>query len=73
MGLQYPQHQKDFPPPDMIPSKDFCIGQSVSCNVWELLSLFDSEGRIMDIEGDLCTVKFFTKIIKIHKRGLTAR
>jgi len=57
----------------MSPDKDFCIGQSVYCNVWELLSLFDWEGRIMDIEGNICTVKFCTKIIKIHKIGLTAR
>ena len=53
--------------------KDFCIGQSVYCDVWELLSLCDVEGRIMDIEGDICTVKFYTKIIKIHKIGLTPR
>jgi len=57
----------------MSPAKDFCIGQSVHCNVWELLSLFDWEGIIMDIEEDICTVKFSTKIIKIHKIGLTPR
>ena len=53
--------------------KDFCIGQSVYCNVWELLSPFDREGTIIDIDGDTYTVKFYTKIIKINKIGLTPR
>ena len=52
---------------------NFIIGQSVYCNVRELLSLFDREGIIMDIDGDIYTVKFYTKTIKIHKIGLTPR
>jgi hypothetical protein len=39
----------------------------------ELVSLFDGEGIIMDVDGDIYTVKFYTKIIKIHKIGLTPR
>tara|TARA_R110000751_G_scaffold57168_1_gene121504 strand:+ start:527 stop:652 length:126 start_codon:yes stop_codon:yes gene_type:complete len=41
--------------------------------VWELLSPFDREGTIIDIDGDTYTVKFYTKIIKINKIGLTPR
>ena len=54
-------------------TKDFCVGQSVYCNVPELLSLFDREGIIMDADGDIYTVKFCTRIIKINKIGLTPR
>ena len=54
-------------------AKDFCVGQSVYCNVPELLSLFDREGIIIDIAGGTCTVKFYTRIIKINKIGLTPR
>jgi hypothetical protein len=54
-------------------TKDFCVGQSVYCNVPELLSLFDREGIIIDIAGGTCTVKFYTRIIKINKIGLTPR
>jgi hypothetical protein len=54
-------------------TKDFIIGQSVYCNVWELLSPFDREGTIMDVDGDIYTVKFYTKTIKINKIGLEPR
>ena len=51
----------------------FCIGQSVFCNVWELLSPFDSEGVILAIQDDYCIVRFYSKTIKLHKTGLTPR
>ena len=54
-------------------AKDFCVGQSVYCNIPELLSLFDGEGIVMDADGDIYTVKFYTRIIKINKIGLTPR
>ena len=43
--------------------KDFCIGKGVYCNVYGnfypcLTTTGFSEGIIMDIEGDICTVKF---------------
>lgn len=57
----------------MTQTKDFIIGQSVYCNVWELLSPFDREGTIMDVDGDIYTVKFYTRTIKINKIGLEPR
>ena len=54
-------------------SDNFVIGQSVYCDVWELLSIVDTEGRIMDIDGDWCLVQFTSGIKRIHKRGLVKR
>ncbi len=52
---------------------NFVIGQSVHCDVWELLSIVDTEGRIMDIDDDWCLVQFTSGIKRIHKRGLVKR
>ena len=54
-------------------SDNFVIGQSVYCDVWELLSIVDTEGRIMDIDGDWCLVQFTSGTKRIHKKGLVKR
>ena len=54
-------------------SKDLVLGQSVYCDVWELLSALDNEGIIMAIDGDMCTVKFYSRILKLNKSALTPR
>jgi hypothetical protein len=55
------------------PADNFVIGQSVYCEVWELLSILDKEGRILDIEGDWCLVVFTSGIKRIHKQALRSR
>jgi len=52
---------------------DFSIGQSVYCLVWELLSIYDNEGIVMSIDGDIYTVKFDSGDKKIHKKALEER
>ena len=73
MGLQHPLGQENIQKADLNQTKGFFVGQRVYCNVLELLSPFDREGIIMDVDGDIYTVKFYTKIIKINKIGLTPR
>ena len=57
----------------MLKKNEFVIGQSVVCNVPEILSILDHEGTILDIEGDSCLVRFETKIKRINKIGLKPR
>tara|TARA_R100000808_G_C2121069_1_gene132354 strand:+ start:775 stop:1089 length:315 start_codon:yes stop_codon:yes gene_type:complete len=51
----------------------FVIGQPVHCNVWELLSIIDHEGIVVNIDGEFCIVRFKSGTKRIHQRGLEPR
>jgi len=53
--------------------KDFVVGQSVLCDVREILSFFDHEGIVLEVEEDYCLVRFETKIKRINKIALRQR
>jgi len=53
--------------------QDFFIGQSVLCNAWEILSFFDHEGIILEVEEDYCLVRFETQTKRINKIALEPR
>ena len=52
---------------------DFWIGQSVLCNVPEILSILDYEGIVIDVEEEYCLVRFSTKTKRINKIALSPR
>jgi len=45
-------------------------GDKVRCLVWELLSLCDREGVILEIDKDECLVQFETKTFKMNPKFL---
>ncbi len=53
--------------------KDFIVGQSVLCDVPEILSLLDHEGIVIEVEEEYCLVRFLTKTKRIHKVVLRPR
>ena len=53
--------------------RDFVIGQSVLCDVPEILSFFDHEGIVLEVEEDYCLVRFETQIKRINKIALKPR
>ena len=57
----------------MAKGKDFVIGQSVLCDVPEILSFFDHEGIVLEVEEDYCLIKFETQIKRINKIALRPR
>ena len=57
----------------MAKAKDFVIGQSVLCDVPEILSILDHEGIVIEVEENSCLVKFTTKAKRINKIALRPR
>ena len=45
-------------------------GDKVRCLVWELLSIWDREGIILEIEEKVCLVQFETKTFEINPKFL---
>ena len=57
----------------MTTRKDFVIGQSVLCDVPEILSILDHEGIVIEVEENSCLVEFTTKTKRINKIALRPR
>ena len=57
----------------MAKAKDFVIGQSVLCDVPEILSILDHEGIVIEVEENSCLVRFTTKTKRINKIALRPR
>ncbi len=57
----------------MTKAKDFVIGQSVLCDVPEILSILDHEGIVIEVEEKSCLVRFTTKTKRINKIALRPR
>ena len=57
----------------MAKKKDFIIGQSVLCDVPEILSILDHEGIVIEVEEEYCLVRFSTKTKRINKIALRPR
>ena len=57
----------------MTKTRDFVIGQSVLCDVPEILSILDHEGIVIDVEENSCLVRFTTKTKRINKIALRPR
>tara|TARA_Y100000748_G_C15308438_1_gene415163 strand:+ start:353 stop:526 length:174 start_codon:yes stop_codon:yes gene_type:complete len=53
--------------------KDFVIGQSVLCDVPEILSILDHEGIVIEVEESTCLIRFSTKTKRINKIALRPR
>ena len=53
--------------------KDFVVGQSVVCDVPEILSILDHEGIVIEVEEEYCLVSFSTKTKRINKIALRQR
>tara|TARA_R100000152_G_C6682432_1_gene115993 strand:- start:492 stop:710 length:219 start_codon:yes stop_codon:yes gene_type:complete len=69
VGIQHPVHQEKLQEIDLT-SRPFVVGDGVTCAVWELLSLYDKEGIIKDIDGNYYVVEFETKTIRVTEKGL---
>ena len=57
----------------MTKARDFVIGQSVLCDVPEILSILDHEGIVIEVDENSCVVKFTTKTKRINKIALRPR
>jgi hypothetical protein len=60
-------------PKDSLEGACYVVGQSVLCDVPEILSFFDHEGIVLEVEEDYCLVRFETKIKRINKIALKPR
>jgi hypothetical protein len=50
--------------------EEYQPGDKVRCLVWELLSCYDREGVILEIEKNECLVQFETKTFKMNPKFL---